>query len=80
MHQHDSNALIHEEEQRLNRSEKEKVVLRYKSTSPLTINKNMRMKNLKKELRILNLNFIMWLSKNSQLKASKCPKELSQYS
>ncbi len=34
MHQHDSNALIHEEKQRLNRLEKEEVVPRYRSTSP----------------------------------------------
>ncbi len=35
MQQHDSNALIQEEEQRFNKSESEKVVLRYRSTSPL---------------------------------------------
>jgi hypothetical protein len=34
MQQHDFDALIHEEEQRLNMSEREEVVPRYKTTSP----------------------------------------------
>jgi hypothetical protein len=34
MQQHDFYALIHEEEQILNRSQKEEVIPRYKSTSP----------------------------------------------
>jgi hypothetical protein len=34
MQQHDFDALIHEEEQRLNRSQKEEEIPRYKSISP----------------------------------------------
>jgi hypothetical protein len=34
MQQHDSNTLIYEEEQIFNMSEREEVVLRYRSTSP----------------------------------------------
>jgi len=34
MQQRDFNALIYEEEHKLNRSKKEEIVLRYKSTSP----------------------------------------------
>jgi hypothetical protein len=37
------------------------------------------MKSLNKELKILNLQFIMSLNKKPQLSVSKCPKELNQY-
>jgi hypothetical protein len=37
------------------------------------------MKSLKKNLKILNHKFIMWLIKKVQLKALKRPKGLSQY-
>jgi hypothetical protein len=40
MQQHDSNTLIYEEEQKFNMSEREEVVLRYISTSPLYYQKD----------------------------------------
>jgi hypothetical protein len=39
----------------------------------------MKMKSLKNELKILNLRFIMWLSKKPQLNALECLEELSRY-
>ncbi len=80
MQQQNSNVLMYEEKQRFNMSKREEIVPRYILASLLTIDEeNMRMKSLKKELKILNLKFIMWLNNNSQLKAFECPEELNQY-
>jgi hypothetical protein len=82
MQQHDFDALIHEEEQRFNMSEREEVVPSYKSTSPPYYRedrRNIRMKSLNKRLKILNLQFIMWLNKKLQFMVSKCLEELSRY-
>jgi hypothetical protein len=79
MQQHDFNAPIHGKEQRFNKSKREEVIPSINMFHHLTIKKNMRMKSLKKELIILNLIFIMWLSKKLQLKALECPKDLNWY-
>ncbi len=75
MQQHDSDALIHEDEQIFNKLIREEIVPRYGSISPPYYWKEHE----DEELRILNLKFIMWLNKKLQLRASKCLEELSQY-
>jgi len=70
MQQHNSNVLIQKEEQIFNKLKREEVVPRYRSTSSFYYRKVRRMKSLNKKLKILNLQFIMLLSKKPELRAS----------
>jgi hypothetical protein len=71
--------LIHGKEQKLNIIGREEIIPKYKSTSPPYYPKEYEDKSLRKEFKILNLTFIMWLSKKPQLKALECPEELNRY-
>jgi hypothetical protein len=77
MQQHDFDALIYEEEQILNKWEREEVILRYKSTSPPYYWQDHENEKFEQKLRILNLQFVMWLNKKPQFRVSKCLEEWS---
>jgi hypothetical protein len=55
------------------------MVLRYKSVSPPYYQKGKENEKFNKEFKILNLQFIMLLSKKLQLKVSESPEELNRY-
>jgi hypothetical protein len=79
MQQHDFDVLIHVQEQIFNMSEREEVVPRYRSISPTYYWKDHE--NAKFEQKIQNFEplIVIWLNKKPQLRASECPKELSQH-
>jgi hypothetical protein len=70
---------MYKEKQRLNRSEREEVIPQYKYASPFYHQEDHEMQSLNKKLKILNLDFIMWLNKKSQFRALECLGELSRY-
>jgi len=78
MQQHDSDALI-QEQQRRNKLKREEMVLRYKSASPPYYQEGKENEKFNKEFKILNLQFIMLLSKKSQLKVYESLEKLSRY-
>jgi hypothetical protein len=60
---------MYEEEQRLNKSEREEIVPRYRSTSLPYYQKDHENVEFEQKFKIVNLRFVMWLSKKPQLKA-----------